>query len=259
MDWIDLRVPEGYTVEQYINGGRLKPGRYRLTSIDDSEIFLVTIIYEWRGAMPSGHFLTTIGNIIVNNCVLRYAFVDQVLKAKYFNNGCIDWRVGMNLYLDFIECNCFIVCFGDDNLVGLSDALAMYVTERGTSVSMASIGLVYTDENKVGAGEARRTFTQVSFLKRSFRYEPTLGRYVAPLELEVCYEMLYWDKLRPQPGAFKSTVRTSNCEVSYHGKDVWWVYWEMVSTELQAHNLTPPEATWEAAITKAVTLDVMHL
>jgi len=37
-----------------------------------------------------------------------------------------------------------------------------------------------------------RLLTEVRFLKRAFRYENVVGRYLAPLPMEVVVEMNYW-------------------------------------------------------------------
>lgn len=50
---------------------------------------------------------------------------------------------------------------------------------------MATIGLEYTpaDKNMQDIKEWK-TIREVQFLKRTFRFEPLLGRNVAPLELQ---------------------------------------------------------------------------
>lgn len=52
--------------------------------------------------------------------------------------------------------------------------------------------LTYTSETKEGTVPDYRSINEVTFLKRGFRWEPRLGRYVGPLEMDTIIEMPYW-------------------------------------------------------------------
>jgi hypothetical protein len=55
--------------------------------------------------------------------------------------------------------------------------------------------MTYTDEQKhdtLFLCPDSRTISEVTFLKRSFRFEQQLGRFVAPLTLDTVLETPYW-------------------------------------------------------------------
>jgi hypothetical protein len=253
-DYIDVELPAGSAFPLHVIQENLAPGRYRMTRVGEVDVFLVTVVYEWRGGMPSGHFLTTIGNIIVNNCVLRYAFADQILGGK-----ALSYNIRSSSPFAFIEANFWLCCFGDDNVIGMTEAGAELVSQDGTTESLARIGLKYTDENKSTGLVGRRVFTQISFLKRSFRYEPLLGRFVAPLELAVILEMPYWTKTNEQPGAFNQTCRTTLRELALHGRDVFQMHALTMAIHMIDIGVDLPEMSFEACLRAAVTMDASHL
>jgi hypothetical protein len=61
---------------------------------------------------------------------------------------------------------------------------------------------------------------EVYFLKRKFRYSPELDRTVAPLKIEVIYEMLNWTRRAIDPDVIlMSNIETAFREIVYHGKE----------------------------------------
>jgi hypothetical protein len=254
IDYIDIDLPEGQTYTSYVIEKKLAPGNYRVSQVGEVDVFMITVIYEWKGAMPSGHFLTTVGNIIVNNCVLRYAFADQILGGE-----AMSYTVLSPSPLRFIEDNFWMCCFGDDNVIAMTPQGAELVSQDGTTLSLAKIGLKYTDENKGTGSVGIRKFTEVSFLKRGFRYERMLGRFVAPLELGVILEMPYWTKTNEQPGAFAQTCRTCVLELALHGRQVFNQWFPILEAGFIFAQVLPPECVWEAALRAAAHLEASHL
>jgi len=58
---------------------------------------------------------------------------------------------------------------------------------------MKNIGLTYTSEVKDATNTpAIRKLSDVTFLKRGFRYESSLDRFVAPIEMRTILELPYW-------------------------------------------------------------------
>lgn len=55
----------------------------------------------------------------------------------------------------------------------------------------------YTAEDKSSNPPPVRPLQELTFLKRGFRFEPKVQRYVAPLALESILEMPYWTKKGP--------------------------------------------------------------
>lgn len=67
-----------------------------------------------------------------------------------------------------------------------------------------------------------RSLTEVSFLKRGFRYDLDICRWVAPLALDVIYEMPMW--LHSSSDVYMQTVEVlenSFRELALHAEDVY--------------------------------------
>jgi hypothetical protein len=57
---------------------------------------------------------------------------------------------------------------------------------------MREIGLEYTTELKMAASAPFRELAEVEFLKRSFNYDSSIRRWIAPLRLDVVLEIPCW-------------------------------------------------------------------
>jgi hypothetical protein len=86
---------------------------------------------------------------------------------------------------------------------------------------MAEFGLVYTNETKTGTMSELRNLEEVAFLKRTFRYEPILGRYVAPLSLPVILEIPYWTKKKDGTKITEDNATFSISELALHGEKTY--------------------------------------
>jgi len=245
-------LDEVYSVEN-LPFKPLGPDKYKCVTIDGKQTFFITVVYEWKGGMPSGHFLTTVGNIIVNNCVVRYAVADCVLV-----NGAMGYGIDVPSPLPYIEANMYVCCFGDDNLIGISEDLARFVSQEKLTFCMARIGLKYTDESKSAAVHKLRTLEEVSFLKRGFRYERALGRWLGDLEDKVIDDMCMWRKLNSPDDSFKQTCRKAVAEKSQKGRVPFVNWWARVRPFMLAAGVAPPEDSWESALKFAVSLKEVH-
>lgn len=133
-------------------------------------------IYEWFSGMPSGNPMTAIINTIYNNLVFRIAFQFANLDITMFNKLV------------------YICALGDDNIFCAHKSIIDKFNEINMPEFMAKCGMKYTTELKQTASVAMRKLTEVEFLKRSFRYDDSLNRWVAPLREEVFATMLQWTK-----------------------------------------------------------------
>ncbi len=203
----------------------------------------VGLIYEWFGSNPSGNFLTTVLNSVCNNILLRYAIKVASESAA------------VNVTFQDIEENCRFITFGDDNGLSLSDSFK-HVTQSNLTAAFETIGLTYTDEDKLGVMFDHRDVTSCSFLKRGWRWEPVLGRWVAPLSLVTILEMPYWTKKSASPTDLFSTVQLSLLELSLHGQEVFNAWAPLIlraSRELAGYS--PVFSTWRACLNEACSLE----
>jgi len=172
-----------------------------------------SLVYSWFSSLPSGHPLTAIVNTMYNNIVMRLAW------ATIFEDKSL-WCLSQ-----FNE-NVFIICLGDDNLFGVNPYYRKDFNERTISCALKNFGLTYTSELKGEFAEGLRELSEVSFLKRKFRFEDRLQRYVAPLQLDVVLEIPYWTKniLNMREVIEETNLQVSLDELSLHGSSAFAKY-----------------------------------
>ncbi len=181
-------------------------------------------IYEWQSGIPSGNPLTTMVNCIYNHIMFRMAFILSGHPINSFNN------------------NVYLIVLGDDNLFSASKEVAENFNELKLPGYMSQLHMTYTTELKDAATQTFRKLTEVEFLKRSFRFDRTLNRYVAPINLQSIFRPLNWTK--KGDGSSQQVVdqiSSSLLELSLHGKYVFEEYSSKLF-ELKDHyypNVTP--------------------
>jgi len=162
-------------------------------------------VYLWEGAMPSGNPLTSVINTIINELLFRYAFVKLV---KPFRKVVFDDHV--------------VACFvGDDNMIGPSSYVSDLFNEVTISNFMPSMGYGYTNESKTISTLPLRPYNEVEFLKRKFRFEPLLGRHLAPLRMETLTEMIQWTNKTDPEFILGTKVQSVVRELALHGQGVF--------------------------------------
>lgn len=182
--------------------------------ITNSKHVFNNVVYEWFSSMPSGNPMTAIINTIANNLIFRIAFQFADLDIDCFND------------------NVYMVALGDDNAFSVSEAYRENFNEFTLKDLMSQCGFVYTTEFKEDAVTKFRSLCNVEFLKRTFRYDKSLGLWLSPLRLEAITEMLNWTK----KGPIGDQIAVDNAvialrELTLHGKEVY-DYWFCTLTEL---------------------------
>lgn len=162
-------------------------------------------LYAWTHSLTSGNPGTAIINTLYNVLVTMYVF-------------CKCTGLPPTDFFKYV----YMIAFGDDNALCISDL----VIDRFNQVTMAEefskIGMKYTDETKTGNMVPFRTLEDINFLKRKFRKDPVLMRYVAPLELDTVLEMTMWVTNSNDPITLcKSNIDRAYHELAIHGPDVF--------------------------------------
>lgn len=169
-------------------------------------------IYLWTHGHPSGHPLTAILNSLYNSVVCRIVFS---LCAK---------RVGKIVTMKDFRENVSMISYGDDNVLNISSDVCEWFNQRTMTEVFAEIGMEYTDELKNSVEDALpyRHLSEVSFLKRKFRWDEERKMYVAPLDYSVCMEMVNWIRGELDvEEACAVNCQTSAMELSLHGEEVF--------------------------------------
>lgn len=197
------------------------------------------IIYEWLSSLPSGHPMTAIVNSMYNEINFRYCWA----------------RMGQQLEIDYhesikdFESDCALIVLGDDNAYAVSPKYREYFTEVAVADWMSEIGMVYTSELKdVGLHKSLRRLEDIEFLKRSFRYDNVLRRWVAPLRLSVILEIPYWTKAIPgqMEAIVGDNVQEALNELALHPRSTYEEWAPQIIQAYRNHyNCSPRRQTYE--------------
>jgi len=195
------------------------------------------VLLTFLGTNPSGHPLTVIINGIVNSLYARIAY------RHAHPRGCCD---------DFHE-NVSFISYGDDNIMGFKNTCSFFdhivMSER-----LAQFGVTYTMADKEATPVPKHPIIESSFLKRGFRFDPELGKVVAPLDHDSICKTLTWclhTRIHDPPQHMLSVVRTALEEYFFYGREVFEERRALFSrvlkdTSLLEHaTLTNPLPTYE--------------
>lgn len=165
------------------------------------------ITYCWDSSLPSGHPLTAMINSMYNHLALRAAW------CFLHDNDPFS--------LTTFDENVYVCVLGDDNIFSVSDTSLEIFNEMSLCEALKQFGLTYTTELKDKATTRSRRLEEVSFLKRSFRYDPVLARYVGPKEIVSTLEVPYWTKEHEHTHIVKSNVDITLIEIALHGEEIF--------------------------------------
>lgn len=180
-------------------------------------------LVEFWGSNPSGHPLTVIVNGMVNSLYVRYS-----------------WRLAGNP-LESFKLHVHLMTYGDDNIMGIHKSITNF-NHTVLVEKLATIGVVYTMADKEAESVPFVNISEVSFLKRTWRMDETIGHHVAPLEHDSIAKML----LRYIPSADKceeqdavDRMSTALWEYFFYGRKVFDEKREMFLEILAKYELEP--------------------
>lgn len=125
------------------------------------------------GSNPSGHPLTVVINSIVNALYMRYCYITLNVGRE-----CDSFKSNVNL-----------LTYGDDNVMGVNKSISWFNHTAIVQV-LASIGVEYTMADKESESVPYISIHDVSFLKRTWRWDDEVGAYLCPLEEQSIHKML---------------------------------------------------------------------
>lgn len=171
-------------------------------------------VYEWDGSLPSGNPGTAYLNTLYNMFLLLFCWTKIVIENSDFDLSIDDFSKHVCAY-----------CFGDDLWATLSNLIKETFNQISIQELFKKYGMDFTNESKTDNVEPYRKYDEVTFLKRGIRFEPLLGRYVAPLDLKVILEFPYWSHKGPAVHSIpKTNVELALRELSLHGDDIFDKY-----------------------------------
>jgi hypothetical protein len=167
------------------------------------------IFIQMFGSNPSGHPLTVIINNIVNSLYLRYAYYSM-------HEG-----EDVPLFDEVVA----LLCYGDDNAAGVSEEEEKF-NHTSLSEELAKIGITYTMADKEAESVPFIPFSEVTFLKRHFRWCEESQNFKAPIEEASVAKSLHnymkrkgSDTLPEEISA--QVIRGANFEFFHHGREVF--------------------------------------
>jgi ribosomal protein S17E len=195
---------------------------------------------QWIKSLPSGHPLTVIINSLVHIMYVQYCYV--ILHPQGLH--------GLQFFWELVE----MQTYGDDGVYSISDTIIPWFNQITITEAMKTIGLTYTDENKSEVLVPFRRLSEVTFLKRGFRFDNMLGRYVAPLSLDTILEMPYWTKEGPAPLEITyDNVSTALMELSLHGEEKFLFHsQEIIDACRKKMNWLPPVTSYAMNLSVAM-------
>jgi len=166
-------------------------------------------VYMWTHSQPSGNPFTVIINCLYNSTIMRLSWI-RVMEKFQPRLRSMKW---FNEYVALIT-------YGDDNVLNIDAKVVQWYNQVTISEVMAEMKHEYTDEAKTGEIVKTRKLEDIFFLKRKFRFCPELTRTVAPLKIEVIYEMLNWTRKCADPNVILMTnIETAFREIVLHGRE----------------------------------------
>nr|WPR18446.1 MAG: RNA-dependent RNA polymerase [Chemarfal virus 190] len=162
-----------------------------------------------------------------NNIAFRYCWVHAGLDPNDFNK------------------NVYLCALGDDNIFSVNSKYRGVFNELTLTHLMKAIGLTYTNENKTESVVANRRIYEVNFLKRGFRYEKTIDRWVAPISMVTIINELDWTKKTDADPITKEKTVIALRELSLHGEAKYNQHASEI-LEVAKKNLDhrPPDCGW---------------
>jgi hypothetical protein len=174
------------------------------------------VIYYWTSGQPSGNPGTTIINCLVNRLLLRMCWVvvnkhDLASVSKF-------------------KINVKDIVYGDDNVISVSEEARSMFNPDSLALAMQEFNMEYTSESKDHSVSNFRHVTEVSFLKRDFVWDPELGIYVAPLDIDtVTFMMYYHNKSKDFKLNIQMTFESLLDELSLHEQHIYEEYYSTLA------------------------------
>lgn len=238
-----IPVPIGYQVlrciEMFYSSAtdeEIRIRRVLFEEIINSQHISGGLVYEFVGGNPSGQPMTAVFNSIANLFMLAYA-------------GFINW-VESDITDSFktVFNTTRFTTFGDDNVIGYlpkyENVFGQQVLERTIPIHL---GMDYTNESKDGTIKNARSLTEVTFLKRSFRFEGI--KWYCPLDLSVIKETLNWKRKDLSRNDMFLRIECVLAELAQHGKSVFeQMSPKIVKAAFDTYNYVPANAVFLNAL-----------
>jgi len=150
--------------------------RGALSDIVHPNILFDGDLYKFANGNPSGNLITVQLNSICNSIMMRYVYYSMMphIREPFASNV----RLGT---------------YGDDNAMSVKHHCKWY-THTSCQAEFAKLDIGYTMAEKTAESLPYIPIDQISFLKRNFVVHETLGKIVAPIEIDSILKKFYYVK-----------------------------------------------------------------
>jgi len=162
-------------------------------------------LVEFFGTNPSGHPLTVIINSLVNSLYMRYCYIS----------------LNPNKEVSSFKQNVRLFTYGDDNIMGVNPSAAWF-NHTAIQNQLQFIGVEYTMADKESESVPFINISDVSFLKREWRWSNDVNNWMAPLdEASIIKSLTMWvpSKTIDKYKQMVDVISSANSEYFFHGKE----------------------------------------
>jgi len=218
---------------------------YLWYKMSHSEHIFLSWFYKWVQSLPSGHPFTIFLNCLINLVYLCYAWIRS--RPPSFKSTSLFEKVG-------------VVVYGDDNIGSVDDQVKTWYNPTTMQKHLLELGQQFTSTRKDSSIMAFENVQNLTFLKRAFRYDDHVCRYVAPLNITSILEMPYWTKRCSFAERItQDNVDTALMELSLHGRKMWNQHARKILTASSEYlGYYPKHYHWESARNFACNFEPYH-
>jgi len=127
------------------------------------------------------------------------------------------------------ECTSFrqnvaLMTYGDDNVGNVSDKIKTWFNHTTVQKALADIGVTYTMADKESISIPLINIKDVTFLKRSWRFDSDVGGYLCPLEHEsIEKSLMVWVRSKSVSEQEQSIdiIHSALREYFFYGKNIF--------------------------------------
>jgi len=149
-----------------------------LRNLPNCPVAILNRLYLTTHSMPSGCWLTALVNSMIN----------RMMTAMWFSNVCRK-VCRIPTLMEFEEIVDFVL--GDDK-TNATDSVLPGMDMLGMRDYFVSIGSGLTNSDKSEVDRPYHEWEELSFLKRSFTWDPRFAKYICPLEVRSMTNSMSW-------------------------------------------------------------------
>lgn len=178
----------------------------------DDEMYM--LFYLVTNGLPSGCPSTANTNSACNLWAIAYCYFEMFAGTEFAT---------VDKFFEYV----YAIFYGDDIAMNIGDTIIEWFNQLTLTDAMKrNFNLTFTDEAKTGDIVAYRSLTEITFLKRSFTFNPDIQLYTAPLPEDLLLDILNWVRVG---GENPYVITIDNLkgvlgEMSLHGREMYNKY-----------------------------------